>query len=163
MHSTEEAAERISLRPTTETDLPFVMEVERDPSNTPFVGQWSLDEHKAALTNPDVGYWIIGSGETPVGYVIALGLSSGKHEIYLKRIVVSCKGKGIGRQALHLFHRMAFEKLGAGRIRLVVRRNNKRALDLYLSEGYKEIGALLKNRNIMMALDLEKVNLSCRN
>ena len=159
MHSTtEEASERIRLRPTTETDLPFVLEVERDSSNTPFVGQWSLDEHKAALINPDVGHWIIEyeAGQTPVGYVIAVGLSSDKPEINLKRIVVSCKGRGIGRQALHIFHRMAFERLGVGKVRLVVRRNNRRAMKFYLSEGYKEIGAITRNRNIIMVLDLEK-------
>ena len=152
----EEASERITLRPTTETYLPFVLEVEQDSANTPFVGQWSLDEHKAALINSDVGHWIIESeaGQTPAGYVIALGLSSGEHEINLKRIVVSRKGKGVGRQALHAFHRMAFETLGAGRIRLVVRRHNRRAIELYLSEGYKEIGATASSRSIIMATDL---------
>ena len=158
MRSKSKAPEDITLRPTTEIDLPFVLKVEQDSANTPFVGQWSLDEHKAALVDPDVGHWIIESeaGQTPEGYVIALGLSSGGHEINLKRIVVSCKGRGIGRQALHIFHRMAFEKLGAGRIRLVVRRNNRRAIKLYLSEGYREIGATASNRSIIMALDIEK-------
>ncbi len=154
----EEASERITLRPTTEIDLPFVLEVEQDSANTPLVGQWSLDKHKVALINSDVGHWIIESeaGQTPAGYVIALGLSSGKHEINLKRIVVSSKGSGIGRQALHAFHRMAFEELGARRITLVVRRHNSRAIDLYLSEGYKEVGATVSNRSIIMALDIEK-------
>jgi len=158
MHSTKEASERIRLRPATEIDLSFVLEVERDSSNTPFVGQWSLDEHRAALINPDVEHWIIESeaSQTPVGYVLALGLSSGEHEIYLKRIVVSHKGRGIGRQALRIFHRMAFKSLGARRVRLVVRRNNSHATKLYLSEGYKEIGVSASNRSIIMALDLDK-------
>ena len=157
MHSTEEASERIKLRPTTETDLPFVLQVEQDPSNTPFVGQWSLDEHKSALTNPDIGHWIIESeaGQTPVGYVIAIGLSSGKHEINLKRIVASSKGKGIGRKALQMFHRMVFERFGTDRIWLIVRRNNNRAMKFYLDEGYNEIGAIIRNKNVMMALKLE--------
>ena len=157
MHLTGETSERVRLRPTTEADLPFVVELEHDPSNTALVGHWSLDEHRAALADPDIGHWIIESevGQTPLGYVIALGLSSSEHEIYLKRIVVSRKRRGIGRQALRIFHRMAVEKLGAGRIQLVVRRNNESAMKFYVGEGYKEIGALFKNRNIIMAFDLE--------
>ena len=159
MHPSEEVSERIRLRPTAEADLPFVVELEHDPANTPFVGQWSIGEHKAALTNPDIGHWIIESDDdgAPLGYVIALGLTSNKHEIYLKRIVVAHEGRGIGRKALRVFHHMALRELGAGRIRLVVRRNNERARKFYLREGYKEIGALLKNKNAIMGLDLENV------
>ena len=69
MSSPNEASDRVRLRPTTETDLPFVLEVERDSSNASFVGQWSLDEHKAALTSPDIGHWIIEykADQTPAG------------------------------------------------------------------------------------------------
>lgn len=157
---TGEASEPIRLRPATETDLPVILQIERDPSNTPFVGQWSFDEHRSALINPDVGHWIIESAvrQIPVGYVIAIGLSSGTREINLKRIVVSNKGKGIGRKTLRIFHDMAFKEFGADRIWLVVRQNNKRAKKFYIDVGYKEIGAIIRNRNIIMALDHE----SCR-
>jgi RimJ/RimL family protein N-acetyltransferase len=157
LHSIDDTFERIRLRPTAEADLPFVLALEQDSSSKGLVGQWSLEEHKTAFVNPDVGHWIIESDpdHTPLGYIIALGISSGSPEINLRRIVVSQKGRGVGRQALHLFHRMAFERYGATKIRLVVRRNNEPAKRLYLSEGYKEIGVTPKNKSSIMTLDLE--------
>jgi RimJ/RimL family protein N-acetyltransferase len=134
-----------------------VLDTEQEPSNTPFINQWSLDEHKSALDNPDIGHWIVesASSQTPQGYVIATGLLHKIHDINLKRIVVSSRGKGIGRQALHEFNRKAFEELGAIRVWLVVHPENERAKSLYRSEGYKEVGFTRKKQNVVMALDCE--------
>jgi diamine N-acetyltransferase len=153
----------IQLRPTREADLPFVLHTERDPSNTSFISQWSLEKHDSALRDPDIGHWIIESvsDQRPLGYLIAIGLTDGNGRINLRRIVVACKGKGIGRQALRAFHRKAFGELGAAEIWLIVYQRNERAQSLYRSEGYAEVGLSPSGReekqHIVMALDRERM------
>jgi diamine N-acetyltransferase len=39
----------VRLRPTAEADLDWVLALERDPANTPFIGSWTREEHAAAI------------------------------------------------------------------------------------------------------------------
>jgi RimJ/RimL family protein N-acetyltransferase len=119
----------VRLRPTSEADLPFVFSAENDPANTPFVRQWTVEEHRAALADPDIRHWIIEvEGDArPVGYLIAMEVESGRGRVTLRRLVVTEPGRGFGRQALRQFHRLAFGALGAAKVRLIVYAGNHRA------------------------------------
>jgi len=153
----------IQLRATRKADLSFVLRTERDPSNVPFIGQWSLERHDSALRDPDIGHWIIESvsHQRPLGYLIAIGLTDAEGKINLRRIVVTCKDRGIGRQALRAFHRKAFEELGATEIWLVVYQRNERAQGLYRSAGYVKVGLSPSSKevrqHIVMALDHKRM------
>jgi diamine N-acetyltransferase len=125
------------LRRTTPDDLDFVLAAEGDEENAPFIGQWRREEHAAALADGDVAHLIIGRAEDGrrVGYVILTGLTDAERGIRLRRICVTEKGRGYGREAVRLVQRLAFEELGASRLWLMVRSHNARAQRLYESAG----------------------------
>lgn len=134
----------IHLRPTIEQDLAFVIAAESADDNRRFVAQWTQAQHEAALNNTDIRHMIIErlSDRMPVGYLILAGLESPHRSIELRRIVITEKRKGYGRQALRLLMKLAFEGQGAHRLWLDVKDHNTRARQLYRSEGFVEEGTL---------------------
>ncbi len=134
----------ITLRPTTEADLPFVLAAEAHPDNRSFILQWTPDKHRALIASEDGAHLLITAGENgpPIGYAILTGLTDPADAIYLRRIVVTEKGRGFGRQALRLLKRWAFEERGAHRLWLDVLERNTRARHLYESEGFRVEGLL---------------------
>jgi diamine N-acetyltransferase len=134
----------VRLRPTTPEDLDFVLEAERDPDNARFILPWSKDQHARALADPDVAHRIIehGGPGDPVGFVLLLGLLSPHGSLEFRRIVVSAKGRGLGRAAVLAVKRLAFEEHQAHRLWLDVKAFNARARHLYASEGFVEEGVL---------------------
>lgn len=128
---------RIKFRLTTETDLDYVMKLERAPENAPFIRQWSIQQHKSAISDGNMGHLIVeDANENIIGYIILVGLENPDQNIELKRIVIKEKNKGFGKEALRLIKKIAFENLGAHRLRLEVMEHNNRAIKLYESEGF---------------------------
>jgi len=128
----------VRLRPTAEADLDWVLAQERDPANAPFIGSWTREQHLAAIAALDREHWTIeraGDGER-VGYLIAFDLRASGHGVYVKRIVVADKSRGLGRDALAGFARRAFAELGASHLWLSVFRENLRAQRSYQSLGF---------------------------
>jgi diamine N-acetyltransferase len=127
----------VRLRRTAPEDLDFVLAAEGDGENAPFIGPWTREEHAAALADGDAAHLIIVRAEDDrrVGYVILTGLTDGARGIRLRRICVTEKGRGYGREAMRLVQRLAFEDLGASRLWLMVRSHNVRAQRLYESVG----------------------------
>jgi hypothetical protein len=66
----------IQLRSTTEANLPFVLQAERDPENRPFIRQWSPEQHANAISDPNVGHYILEGCDSlrSIGYTILIGL-----------------------------------------------------------------------------------------
>ena len=129
---------RVRLRSTTAEDLDFVVAAERDEENLPFIGQWTREQHLAALQDAGTAHMIVARTEAArrVGHVILTGLADRDQGIRLRRICVTEKGEGYGREALRLVKRLAFEELQTPRLWLIVRRHNLRAQRLYESEGF---------------------------
>jgi RimJ/RimL family protein N-acetyltransferase len=134
----------ISLRPTTDADLDFVLAAEADPENAEFVRQWSRDRHRQACRHPDERHWIVVDETTQsrAGYVILLGLQDPDHCLLIKRIVITQKGRGIGRAVLEQVLQQAFSDFNAHRVWLDVMAHNDRARSLYRSLGFVEEGKL---------------------
>jgi ribosomal protein S18 acetylase RimI-like enzyme len=127
----------VSLRRTTEADLDLVISLERHPENAPFIGQWSLDEHRAALHRGDREHWIVvGERGERVGYVILYDLRDAGHGVYVKRIAIGPKSKGIGRHALAVVLERAFLELRADLVSLAVYPRNERAQRAYRAAGF---------------------------
>lgn len=124
------------LRETTEKDLSFVLETEKAASKDGVVNLQTWQNHKEYLANKNTRHLIIETKGTSVGYLILAGLEDKNETIEFRRIVVSEKGKGFGRQALRLAKQIAFEELNAHRFWLDVVDTNKRARKLYESEGF---------------------------
>jgi Acetyltransferase (GNAT) family. len=129
--------ENIIAEYTSEDDLEFVINAEREEDNAQYVGQWTKEHHINALTQKDIMHLIIKDNVSAkaVGYVILAGLQDPNRNIEFKRIVITEKGKGVGRKTLKLIKRIVFEQLKAHRLWLDVRYKNHRAQNLYQSEA----------------------------
>ncbi|MCO7127072.1 GNAT family N-acetyltransferase [Sporolactobacillus shoreicorticis] len=133
----------IRLVPTEEADLTFVKSVERAVENAQFVGDWTVAEHQAALTDHDkLHFTVRDGGNVRVGYIILAGVASSDHNINLLRIAVTQKGKGYGTEVLFLLKRLCFEGLGAHRLWLDVVDDNGRARHVYQKAGFVQEGVL---------------------
>ena len=139
-----DALARLRLRPTMLSDLDFVVTVETDARNLPFITPWERTQHEAAVRIPDFRHFIVESGAEyeRAGFVILQGCRNPHRSVELKRIVLQPKGQGLGRACVRLLKRMAFRDLKAHRFWLDVKALNTRALALYASEGFVEEGRL---------------------
>lgn len=140
----QRAPARVRLRPTMSSDLEFVVSLERDPRNLPFITPWERTQHEAAIRFPDFRHFIVegGPGLEACGFVILIGCKSQNQSLELKRMVVGTQGEGYGRAALRVVKKIAFDDLGAHRLWLDVKAHNARAKALYESEGFLQEGVL---------------------
>jgi RimJ/RimL family protein N-acetyltransferase len=134
----------IRLLRTSEADLDFVVSAEQHAENRSFVTEWPREQHLGALTSENLAHLIIESTTEGrrVGYLILAGLADANQSIEFRRILVTEKGKGYGKQALRLVKKLAFEKLKAHRLWLDVKEHNVRARHLYEAEGFVVEGVL---------------------
>jgi RimJ/RimL family protein N-acetyltransferase len=132
----------VSVRASTLDDLAFVMAAERAPDNAPFVLQWPRERHVEVTTDLSCAHWIVEQGGRPAGYLILLDLFNPHGSLQFRRLVVTEKGRGIGRAAVRLVKAAAFERYGAHRLWLDVMEHNRRAQALYASEGFVREGTL---------------------
>src|SRR6476646_2452268 len=142
--STGRSTVRVRLRPTMTSDLEFVLSLEQDPENLPFITPWERTQHEAAIRFPDFRHFIIEGGPelNAVGFLILIGCRRRQQSLELKRMVVQAKGSGFGRAALRVAKKVAFDDLGAHRFWLDVKARNARAQALYDSEGFVVDGVL---------------------
>ncbi len=135
---------RLRLRPTMLSDLDFVISVETDAQNLPFITPWERTQHEGAVRFPDFRHFIVeaGDGYEAAGFVILQGCRNPHGSVELKRVVLQPKGQGLGRECVRQLKRMAFRDLHAHRFWLDVKALNTRALALYQSEGFVEEGRL---------------------
>ncbi|MCK6419326.1 MAG: GNAT family N-acetyltransferase [Aquabacterium sp.] len=135
---------RLRLRPTMLSDLDYVVGVEVDAQNLPFITPWERTQHEGAVRFPDFRHFIVEAAEDyeRAGFIIVQGCRNPHRSVELKRIVLQPKGLGYGRACLRLLKRMAFSDMGAHRFWLDVKQLNSRALALYASEGFVEEGRL---------------------
>ncbi len=128
------------------SDLDWVVSVEHDAANLPFITPWERPQHEGAIRFPDSRHFIIEAGDTyeRAGFVILQGCRNPQRSVELKRIVLppAVHGQGLGRRCVRLLKQMAFRDLHAHRFWLDVKSLNTRALALYASEGYVEEGRL---------------------
>ena len=135
---------RVRLRPTLQSDLDYVLTLEQDPQNLPFITPWERTQHEAAIRFPDFRHFIIESGDDlrAAGFLIFIGCKSQHRSLELKRMVVQHQGQGVGRAALRVAKKVAFDDLGAHRFWLDVKTHNTRARALYDSEAFVVEGVL---------------------
>ena len=125
----------VTLRSTQVPDLDYVLAAESSPENSPYIGQWSREQHIDLFSQADAAHLIVEDHQaTPpekVGYVILQGLTDPDASILLKRLVITRKAQGYGRGAIELVKEMAFNKYHAHRLWLDVKDFNYRAQSLY--------------------------------
>ena len=60
--ATAKTPARVRLRPTMQSDLDYVLSLEQDPANLPFITPWERTQHEAAIRFPDFRHFIIEAG-----------------------------------------------------------------------------------------------------
>lgn len=135
---------RVRLRPTLLSDLDFVISVERDAANRPFITPWERTQHEGAVRIPDFRHFIVEAAPEfgAAGFAILQGCRNPHGSVELKRIVLQRKGEGFGRECVRMLAQIAFRDLKAHRFWLDVKSLNTRAQALYRSEGFVEEGRL---------------------
>ena len=141
----------ITLRPTTPDDLDFVIALERDDENRPFIGQWSREEHQDAIDRVDREHWLVADAAgAPLGYVILFDVRAAGQGCYVKRIAIGPKSAGIGRRALAQLVTHAFRDLGADFVTLGVYAHNLRAQKSYRAVGFEMLEQTAEERAEML-------------
>jgi hypothetical protein len=79
----------LRLRPTMLSDLDFVISVEQDAQNLPFITPWERIQHEGAVRFPDFRHFIVeaGAGYQSAGFVILQELD--RPTVLLRRIAAA--------------------------------------------------------------------------
>ena len=141
-----EQTDKISIKRTDFKDLNKIMDFEKE--NSQFIQQYNIAEHKEILESECHLSIFELENNRLIGHIILNGISDQKKSIEFRRIVISEKGLGYGKDSIKLIKKICFEKYKADRIWLDVYSDNKRAIKLYESQGFlKEKIAQIKNNN----------------
>lgn len=129
---------QVTLRRTRPADLPFVTELERHADNRELIGQWSDEEHRAAIGGTTAReHWVIERDGTLAGYLIAYDGRPRARSLYVKRILLAEKEQGTGTAALTRYLDEAFARDGIDYVWLLVRDGNARAQAVYRRLGFE--------------------------
>lgn len=157
---------RLRLREGTLADIDYVAAVDGAPENAAFVTQDTREEREKNVASPDRKYLIVERRDTgeAVGAFLVAGLTNPDGEIEWRRIVITAKGQGYGREGMELLMAWSFDDLGFHRGWLDCKDYNTRALHLYESLGLKReallretlrVGDHYENLVILAILDRE--------
>jgi diamine N-acetyltransferase len=127
----------VELRPTDRADLRFCLSAESDPGVAPYISPWTAEQHEAALTDPDQRHLLLRHDGRRVGFVLLAGLARADRVVEFRRLVVTERGQGLGRRAVDLVVREVFQRWGAERLWLDVKRGNRRARRIYADAGFR--------------------------
>ena len=137
---------RLVIANAAASDIDWIIELENHPDNRDFVWAGTVEEHLFEIED-DAHLLLIfrlESDGTPVGY--SLSRIDFKSEIFeLRRIVISDKGKGYGRESIEAHLTYAFERLSCNRFWLDVYPDNHIGIKLYESLGLHRDGVLRQN------------------
>ncbi len=127
----------VRLRRSTPQDLDFVTSLERHPDNRDYIGQWSDEEHLAAIAGKGKReHWIVERDGKAAGYLIAYDCRFLDAGFYVKRILVADKERGTGSEVLKQFIDRVFAMNGVSCVWLLVRNFNVRAQHVYTKLGF---------------------------
>lgn len=138
--------ERLIIVEAKDSDIPCVMALESHKDNRDYLWVGTEEEHKQEIRDPNYLLLVFRRKEDDetVGY--ALVKLDKKSEIFeLKRIAISDKGKGYGREAMEALLKAAFERFNTNRFWLDVYPDNIPGINLYESLGMHRDGVLRQN------------------
>ena len=93
-----------------------------------------------------------------IGHIILTGISDQKKSVEFKRIVISEKGFGYGKDSIQLIKKICFERYNANRIWLDVYSDNKRAIQLYESQGFLKEKIIQEKERSLRELWIMSIN-----
>lgn len=138
--------ERLDIFEASDADIEMIIQIESDRDNRNFLWIGTPEEHMSEIRDPDHMLLLFRNKETSdvKGYaLIRLDFKSNIFEI--RRIAITDKGKGYGRESMCELIRYAFEETDTNRLWLDVYPDNKVGIHLYESLGMHRDGVLRQN------------------
>lgn len=147
----------VSIRQATSTDVASIDQWEQELFGT---DAWSRAVITDELSHPDSYYLVATEGDRLVGYagLRAAYVEGGQGDIQTIAVVPGHRRQGLGRRLLRQLLDEATRR-GVGEVFLEVRADNPGALELYLSEGFREI---TRRRRYYQPDDVDAVVMSRR-
>lgn len=134
---------RLFMYDATKEDIKLIMHMEQSHANNRFICMGSEEEHRKEVDEADYMLLLFRekSDDRVMGYaLIRLDFKSNVFE--LRRIVITEKAKGYGREALKAIIRYAFSETNTNRFWLDVYTEHTVGIKLYESLGMKKDGVL---------------------
>ena len=147
----------LRLRRAELNDLNYILKLQTDPENSSFIISFDRDFHRAVLdgTEPLKMSVVIESAGEHCGYFLLDKSDPISLGIWHMIIEHGFKGQGLGRRALRLLKRWAFDAAKWHRLWVDCKDFNHRAIHLYTTEGFRQ-EALFRE---MLLVDGEYQNL----
>lgn len=151
-----EQTEKISIKKTDFKDLNKIIDFEKE--NSQFIQQYDISEHTEILKNECHLSIFKKENNKLIGHIILTGISDQKKSVEFKRIVISEKGFGYGKDSIQLIKKICFERYNANRIWLDVYSDNKRAIQLYESQGFLKEKIIQEKERSLRELWIMSIN-----
>jgi RimJ/RimL family protein N-acetyltransferase len=134
---------RLVVRAAEENDLEFIMDLEQDKENNAFVFQGTREEHLHEIGDENTFLMIIEdkSNHRPIGFALS-GIKRKSDIFELRRIVMSEKNKGFGKETISGLMSYCFGELSINRFWLDVFTDNHAGVHLYRQLGMTLDGIL---------------------
>lgn len=135
--------ERLNICLAEEQDITSIMELENHKDNNRFVWQGTYEEHLNEINSESCLLFVFRqkSDNKIIGF--SLSLYNDKFHVFeLRRIAISKKGCGYGKESIMGIIKYSFSKLKTNRFWLDVYTDNKKGINLYKSIGMHLDGIL---------------------
>ncbi len=137
---------RLYITDATESDIETIIELESHRDNRNFLWIGTYEEHKAEIEDKNHLLFVFRRKEDNVTIGYALIRLDFKSEIFeLRRIAISHKGMGYGKEAMLALFKYAFEDMNVNRFWLDVYPDNVIGIKLYEGLGMHRDGVLRQN------------------
>lgn len=137
---------RLYIIDAKENHIEEIMEMERHKDNTNFVWKGTYEDHMAEIESSDFLLLVIKERDTHETVGFALNYLDKKSEKFeLRRVVISKKGMGYGKEVMTALFKLAFEELKMNRFWLDVYTDNIIGIMLYEKMGMHKDGVLRQN------------------
>ena len=138
--------DRLSIDEAKEDDINEIMAIETHPDNRSYIWSGTFEEHRDEIMDPCRLLLIFRETITGATKGFALICLDHKSHIFeIRRIAITDKSKGYGKEAMRALIRYAFEKTETNRLWLDVFPDNTRGIQLYDSLGMHRDGILRQN------------------
>lgn len=132
--------DELRLRRAAPSDLEYILELQSDPENAPFIVPFDREFHRRVIERkaPSKLDIIIETtdGER-CGYFMVEDIGSTSVELSHVIIGRGHKGAGVGHKSLRLFKKWAFGLMKFHRVWIDCKDFNERAIRLYSAEGFR--------------------------
>src|SRR5699024_4482444 len=90
--------ERITAVKATKRDIPYIIDLEKNPENSRFVWLGTSEQHEMEIQNPNIYLMLFYHEDQKIGYM--LGEVHPSKTFELRRIVIEVKGQGYGKEVM---------------------------------------------------------------